>query len=680
MYSIDMKSVSSVQKKSRRWVYVLGGILIILVCSAIAYFIGRRGATPQSISPEQIISLPSIISTPEKAIRDPLFSGKFGRLSKNLHLFKFSEVDAANGLIDNFAYYEAGVFLKGELSGYTRIVALRPSEGPGEPFVYILATKDFTQYILDDPDMATTKYKADDWQNPFTYIDKTKVTSIKIFDTEQPTVLQLDSQYALYKEKFPIDIVQRKEKDANGNFIYDTLIDAETSGLSPLTSPFSTLSLYMKPVKQISQDDNTLSEADRVRLAMHAKYIIGETQIYIFDSVGLPLLYALTTSENIQKYPRLQEKYIADSKVYDEKVKLFQDKKISEYPKSPEYVYPPNLGFNGRDVQGQKTSVYSTYATAVPGACAMTLNTHILKVSDTDLELFGNVGAIELFRLKDIHHPLYTLAYKNKMDYYDQDASAWDQVNKGMKKPSLDEYIEKNPLLFMKDHWGRWVAVGEYDIKLPGGCGKPVIYLYPETPTDVSVLFQNPMQFTVNIPTYDDGWLVTAYPDGSLVNRKPTITNCQTFDDASFGSEYAKDACKTNTYPYLYWAGNVMGKQYPSGDDGFIVERASVRSFLDQTLTHVGLKKNEILDFLSYWVPSMLKYDAPWYKIRFLQTRELNTLFPMTVLPVPDTIFRIFLDYEPLDSKPTHIIAPQTLDRFNRRGFTLVEWGGLKYP
>lgn len=48
--------------------------------------------------------------------------------------------------------------------------------------------------------------------------------------------------------------------------------------------------------------------------------------------------------------------------------------------------------------------------------------------------------------------------------------------------------------------------------------GKPVIYLYPEEVTDCTVTVDY-SPFTYTYPTYNDGWEVTAYPDGRLINK-----------------------------------------------------------------------------------------------------------------------------------------------------------------
>ena len=48
---------------------------------------------------------------------------------------------------------------------------------------------------------------------------------------------------------------------------------------------------------------------------------------------------------------------------------------------------------------------------------------------------------------------------------------------------------------------------------------KPVIYLYPEQETTVSVSLDYAGTLTATYPAYENGWTVTAEPDGTLVLR-----------------------------------------------------------------------------------------------------------------------------------------------------------------
>jgi internalin A len=108
------------------------------------------------------------------------------------------------------------------------------------------------------------------------------------------------------------------------------------------------------------------------------------------------------------------------------------------------------------------------------------------------------------------------------------------------------------------------------------------------------------------------------------------------------------------------------------------VEKKNIATFLQQKITEMGLNPQEKADFLDYWQPELIAKNTPYYRVSFLQTNELNELFPMQVTPQPDTTFRIFLDYTPLMAKPITLIQPQTLNKLTRNGFTMVEWGGLK--
>lgn len=237
--------------------------------------------------------------------------------------------------------------------------------------------------------------------------------------------------------------------------------------------------------------------------------------------------------------------------------------------------------------------------------------------------------------------------------------------------------MAKNPILLFKDPWDRWAALGEIDYQKPGGCGKPVIYLYPTVSTDITVQFVNAMKFDADIPTYSGEWHILAKPDGQLTDLQPSHTDCATIDYTRIGSEYAKDACANNNYPYLYWAGNTVGT-YPTPTGGWVIPKDNITSFLDEKLTEAGLNQKEKTDMMSYWLPELLNKNAPYYRISFFQTQQMDEFIPMKVTPSPDTVIRVFLDWSPLTTLPTVLPQPQKLTSVVRKGFTLVEWGGLK--
>lgn len=641
-------------------IIILLSISLLAAVGVGAYLYGTKNikiSLPLSILPSSTstTAVPTATNT-----LGPLFTGTFAKLNQKLNIFKVTADDVANGMDKDFAFYQAGTFTRGDLKGYTRIIAVRPSGGPGQPLTYVLATKDYQKYYLDDPDGNTSKYAETDWNNPYNFVDRSVIISAATFDTEQPAEIDLSSNFALYAEQISTDL--------------------DISSFKTLNSPVSNLTFYYQPYTYVGGDVSGLSQHDKDMQALRQHYFLEMTEIVAVDSSGLPMLYTMTTPENAKVYKQKLAIYQIAYQKYQAQLAVYNQTHTGTYPPSPEYVTLPSMGFESANINGSTgLQFYTTYEVAIPGACAFTLNSRILNVSDADLEQIGTVSNLPLYRLKDSKSSLYDLAFNTKMDPYSIGGFAnFAEVNKGIKQPTLKDYVSKNPLLFVKDYWQRWVALGEYDLKLPGGCGKPVIYLYPQKTTEISVKFNAPVQFTTDIPTYGDFWKIIAHQDGSLTNLRPELTDCQTLNTASFGSEYAKAACLKNSYPYLYWSGNILSENYPQISGGWVVAQSELKSFFENKLTEVGLNSQERSDFVSYWLPEMMIKNSPYYRVSFFQTQELNAMFPMTVAPAPNTIFRLFLDYTPLTEKPQILPIPQVLNRLVRNGFTLVEWGGLR--
>ena len=176
---------------------------------------------------------------------------------------------------------------------------------------------------------------------------------------------------------------------------------------------------------------------------------------------------------------------------------------------------------------------------------------------------------------------------------------------------------------------------------------KPVIYLYPETETRVTVKLDLPGELTCTYPAYDGGWTVTAAPDGTLTD------------------EHGR------TYNYLYWEGE--GTEAYDFSKGFCVAGSDTAAFLEDALDRLGLTRREANEFLVYWLPRM--QDNPYNLIAFQQEAYTESA-KLTVSPQPDSVLRVFMAWKPL-ARPVDVPA-QTLPGFERRGFTLVEWGGAE--
>lgn len=178
-------------------------------------------------------------------------------------------------------------------------------------------------------------------------------------------------------------------------------------------------------------------------------------------------------------------------------------------------------------------------------------------------------------------------------------------------------------------------------------CAKPVIYLYPETQTQVTVTLDLDGELTCTYPAYEEGWTVTAAPDGTLTGETG------------------------QTYNYLYWEG--LREADYDFSRGFCVAGQDTAPFLEDALADLGLTSREANEFIVYWLPMM--ESNPYNLIAFQQEAYTNGAV-LTVDPQPDTLLRVFMAYKPLEA-PVEV-EPQTLTAPDRTGFTLVEWGGTE--
>ena len=225
-----------------------------------------------------------------------------------------------------------------------------------------------------------------------------------------------------------------------------------------------------------------------------------------------------------------------------------------------------------------------------------------------------------------------------------------------------------------KDTFGRAYKVNKMG---EGECGKPVLYFYPLKTTEVTVELSNSIHPSHTLPHYQKQWKVLAHETGELMDLQPELTDCASSLFSIPGLEYGKMACQSNSYPYLYWSGHVS-RAYPSQRKGSIIKAEELKEFLTKQLLEIGLIEAEVSDMLAYWIPELQKTSAPLYRITLFQKSTLDRLFELKIDPAPDTFIRVFLDWEPLYTAPKETIKPQSIRRIQRRGFTVVEWGGLK--
>lgn len=66
--------------------------------------------------------------------------------------------------------------------------------------------------------------------------------------------------------------------------------------------------------------------------------------------------------------------------------------------------------------------------------------------------------------------------------------------------------------------------------------------------------------------------------------------------------------------------------------------------------------------------------DNNYNFIRFRTMEEINEYMPLEFSQKPDTLIRVIMDFKPLTEKLD--VKEQKLEKVERKGFTIVEWGG----
>ena len=177
---------------------------------------------------------------------------------------------------------------------------------------------------------------------------------------------------------------------------------------------------------------------------------------------------------------------------------------------------------------------------------------------------------------------------------------------------------------------------------------KPIIYLYPEETTELSVTLGKPENITCSYPQYDkDGWQVIAEPNGNIIDKQTG----------------------RNLYS-LYWEG--INNNKVEFKEGFVVKAEDTIKFLEEKLAVLGLNERESEEFIVYWLPKL--QENKYNLIKFASMDEINESMPLNFSVQPDTVIRVLMQYKGID-EPIEI-KEQKLTTQERKGFVAVEWGG----
>lgn len=179
---------------------------------------------------------------------------------------------------------------------------------------------------------------------------------------------------------------------------------------------------------------------------------------------------------------------------------------------------------------------------------------------------------------------------------------------------------------------------------------KPVIYLYPKEQLEIEIKLDVNGNLLTTYPKYNEKWKVIADPNGQIFDIKT----------------------KRN-YSSLFWDASIkLPQKHYQHKDGFIISKEKLTAFLIEKLEYIGLNNQETNDFIQFWLPILEqnKYNF----IHFLVNNECNEIAKLNINPKPETTIRVYMEYYGLEESSE--IKEQILPKTERKGFTLIEWGG----
>jgi hypothetical protein len=205
------------------------------------------------------------------------------------------------------------------------------------------------------------------------------------------------------------------------------------------------------------------------------------------------------------------------------------------------------------------------------------------------------------------------------------------------------------------------------------------IHLEGGTKTHISIYFQSssPNQLMKKPVIYyygknDDSVTIELNIQGDLSFTYPAYSGAWKFKSDSIGNIMLKN----KTYPYLFWEGNCSLPPFDIDHiEGSYIQKANLITFLETNLEIMGLTRKEATDFITYWAPQMQKHEEVFIHFYFKET--IDSFAELTITPEPESIFRVYMLWQVSDYR-YYSNKPQQIPTFQRKGTTLVEWGGTE--
>jgi len=212
--------------------------------------------------------------------------------------------------------------------------------------------------------------------------------------------------------------------------------------------------------------------------------------------------------------------------------------------------------------------------------------------------------------------------------------------------------IYADSLTILPQHTNTYEVRFEHS-EMPTAVEKPVIYLYPETKIEFSLQVIPTGELSFTYPIYNSGWKGTAFPNGDI-----KIDN--------------------KLFNYLFWeSSQSIDLSIIDSKKGAIIKGEESLTFLEEQLDKFGFNFKEKADFITFWAPQLQKNDFNY--IYFVLNNDTDLFAELSITPTPDNIYRFYMLTSKIENpNDFYYLEPQLIESINRKGFTVLEWGGSK--